>query len=323
MSKFLKWGVCIGAGLIVVLFLLVCYVSSKVKSELENNLNGYAHYFNQQYTDVLHDINNMNDAKIRLSPFVCNGIINYDCKTSLDVILDRQTQSGFKVKDLNLSFSDIRTNSMKIGLSGVIENVNTLETESAIVPKNFALSSVLKIIDRQKGQMENATVLRFQSNAMKAKIEAGYGMRDLSLANKNIIKVIQTILAESGGLANLDLEFMIKNFALKLEGKNIREVFANILKAQNDLEYDKKVDSMIWLIGGMLPSFGFSDSANISALQTMASQLSRFFKSQDDNFLFNLEARDEVWGRFSDFNEINLQHFIQNLDKNFIFKAGQ
>ncbi len=320
MSKILKWAVYTGAGVIAILFLLVFYVSSKVKSELEHNLNGYVHYFNQYYTDVLHDIN-MNDAEAKLAPFVCKGIVNYDCKTSLDVILDKQTQDGFKVKDLNLSFSDIRTNSMKIGLSGVIENANTLETESAIVPKNFALSSVLKIIDRQKGQMENATVLKFQSNAMKAKIEAGYGIRDLSLANKNIIKVIQTILAESGGLTNLDLEFMIKNFALKLEGKNIREVFANILKAQNDLEYDKKVDSMIWLVGGMLPSFGFRDSTNISALQTTATQLSKFLKSQDDNFLFNLEARDEVWGRLSDFNEINLEHFIQNLDQHFIFKA--
>lgn len=320
MSKILKWAVYIGAAVIAILFLLVFYVSSKVKSELEHNLNGYVHYFNQQYTDMLHHANR-NDAEVKLAYFVCKGMVNYDCKTSLDVILDKQTQGGFKVKDLNLSFSDIRTNSMKIGLSGVIENVNTLETESAIVPKNFALSSVLKIIDRQKGQMENATVLKFQSNAMKAKIEAGYGMRDLSLANKNIIKVIQTILAESGGLSNLDLEFMIKNFALKLEGKNIREVFANILKAQNDLEYDKKVDSMIWLVGGMLPSFGFRDSANISALQTMATQLSKFLKSQDDNFLFNLEARDEVWGRLSDFNEINLEHFIQNLDQHFIFKA--
>lgn len=327
MSKVLKWGVAIGAGVIVALFLLVFYVSLKVKNELQNNLDRYAFHFNQRSEEMISAIggmNGVNRGQVKLNPFVCKGFLSYECVSKLTVDYDKN--NGFSIDHLVVSFQEIRTNSMKMGLSGkVVFDNNESEARSELIPQNFKIINSFVVRDRRSGEIENEVALNFNAPKLDGNLQADYKIRNAKLANKNIIKAIQIILAENGDLASLDLEYMIRQFKLSLNGDVQESIFASMRRENGILtkkDFDTRIDSFTQIFNQLLPGLGVSYIDNLEGLRNIAIHFAKFIKSEEKTFSFSVESREEGWGKVSDLQFLSTNQLFTKLDQYFIFKDG-
>ncbi len=312
MSKVMRRVVLGGGVVILVLFLLVLYVSSKVKGELEKNLSAYAGSVSKSYSGEINTIEGDQSAKLDIPPFKCKGLFGYTCKSH--VIFSRDGQEKFGIRDLELDFKDIRTDSMKFDVSGkfTLSDPNLLDFPKELAFDGFKITSLQKVVSQQDGRIESKANLSLYSQHYTINLETLLFAQSLQLANKNIIKIVQELFFQNE--SHSGLVYQMPYCKLTSKSENFKAAFLQYSQMPSS-EYDKRVDESVALTSLLVGILGFRDVNNLSAVSELSSGYAQLFKSQAHQVSLLLRAKNQK--SFALQNTDDLTKFLQDLDKNY------